>query len=87
MTFRYALIREAGEPFAVVLVQKSILDDSSKAEQAIDWLQKRHFHMPTALMARDAHGIPNSYFGRGDLALRLSRFSAAALPWQEFNIS
>jgi len=83
MTLRYAVLREQDQTFAIVLVQKHILNDQTIAEQAIDWLQTRHFHMPTALMARDARGIPSSYYGRSDLALLLARVPVTAIEWQE----
>jgi hypothetical protein len=87
MTFQYVLIREQGEPFAVVLVQKKIVENPAIAEQAIDWFQSRHFHVPTGLISRDEYGAPEEYFGRVDLAVRLSRLPFASLPWQEVKVS
>jgi hypothetical protein len=83
MNLHYAVITEQQHTFAVVLVQKSLLDNRTTAEQAIQWLQTRKLHMPTALVARDEHGNPCAYYGRGDLALLLARIPPAAMAWQE----
>ena len=87
MTIRYTVIDDQGCTFTVVLVQKAFLDNRATADQAIHWFQTRRFHMPTALMARDERGIPNAYYGPGELALRLARVQLANLPWQETKIS
>ena len=87
MTFQYVLIHEQGEPFAVVLVQQKIVDNEAIAERAIDWFQSHHFHVPTGLLSRDEHGTPNEYYGRVDLAMRLSRLPLDALPWKEVRVS
>jgi hypothetical protein len=87
MTLEYAIVNEQGCTFTVVLVQKTVLKNHAIAEQAIHWLQTRHFHMPTALMARDEYGVPNAYYGPGDLALVLARIPPGALPWQESAIA
>ena len=87
MTFKYVLIREQGEPFAVVLVQRKIVENQAVAEQAIDWFQSRHFHVPTGLLSRDEFGAPMEYYGRVDLAVRLSRLPLDSLTWNEVKVS
>jgi hypothetical protein len=83
MPIHYAVITQPEHCFTVVLVQKAILNDPTTAARAIDWLQTQRFHMPTVLMARDERGTPNTYYGRSDLALLLSRILLTTLPWQE----
>ena len=83
MSLHYARITEHGQTFTVVRVQPTVLQDRSKADQAIRWLQSRYFQMPTALITCDHRGAPREYYGRGDLALLLARMSFSAVTWQE----
>src|SRR5262245_3331496 len=83
MTIRYAVVTEQGQTFTVVLVQKAFLDNRPTADQAIQWLQTRHFHMPTALLARDERGALSGYYGRSDLAVLLARVPLSTMTWQE----
>jgi hypothetical protein len=79
----YARIAQHGQTFTVVRVQPAILEDHTKAEQAIEWLQTRYFRMPTALLSCDNRGAPQAFYGRRDLALVLLRTPCAAVAWQE----
>jgi hypothetical protein len=83
MKLHFARISQHGQTFAVVRVQPAILEDRTKAEQAIQWLQTRYFQMPTALMSCDNRGAPQAYYGRRDLALVLARIPCSAVAWQE----
>jgi len=87
MTLRYAVITEQQQTFAIVLVRKSFLDNQTTAEQAIQWLQVRTFHMPTALVAPDERGNPCAFYGSGNLALLLARVSPAEMAWREMVVS
>ena len=87
MKLRYTIIGEPEHRFTVVAVQKSFLKDRVKAEQAVQWLQTRYFHMPTALMSYDDYGTPTAYYGRRDLALLLAQVSPTAMSWRELAIS
>jgi hypothetical protein len=79
----YARIAQHGQTFTIVRVQPTFLEDRTKAEQAIEWLQTRYFQTPTALLTCDNCGKPQSYFGRRDLALVLLRMPCVAVTWQE----
>jgi hypothetical protein len=79
----FARISQHEHTFTVVRVQPAFLEDRTKAEQAIEWLQTRYFQTPTALLTCDNCGKPQSYFGRRDLALVLLRMSCVAVTWQE----
>jgi hypothetical protein len=81
-----ATITNDQHTFTVVIVPKVILDDQQRAEQTIQFLQARHFQTPTVLMARDQHGVPNSFYGRGDIAVVLAHIAPATIPWQELVI-
>jgi hypothetical protein len=84
MNLECTTITEPAATFTVVIVPKTVLSDSVTAKRTIQFLEQRHFHRPTVLMARDDRGVPSSYYGRADLALRLRHVVLAALPWQPF---
>lgn len=87
MRLDYMMISTPDGSFAVVIVPKSVLGNHAVAERTIMFLEQRHFHMPTALMARDDYGVPSSYYGPGELALHLSRVSLEAVPWQQVTLN
>jgi hypothetical protein len=86
MKLRYARVTQDEQTFAVVRVQPAVLEDRAKAEQAIQWLQSSYFHMPTVLLACNSHGVAQSYYGRGDLALVLVHTPSSAIDWQEVGV-
>ena len=83
MPLQSALINDHESPFLVVAVPKQILDDHDKAEQTVQFLQSRRAGLPVALVTCDAAGTPTAYYGRGDLAIRLLRRTAAAMAWSQ----
>jgi hypothetical protein len=87
MNLECTTVIEPAATFTVVIVPKAILSDSVTAKQTIQFLEQRHFHRPTVLMARDERGVPNSYYGRADLALRLRHIPLIALPWQRIALT
>ena len=78
----YTVIATYEPSFAVVIVPKPILNDTAAAEQTRVYLEQQYFRLPTVLMARDDRGVPNAYYGRGDLAIPLSRVALAGRPWE-----
>jgi hypothetical protein len=83
VSIKSALITDPDLMFLVVAVPQMVLDDRAKAEHTIRFFQTRLSGLPTALVTRDAHGVPAAYFGRGDLAARLLSIPPAALPWKD----
>ncbi|GEM_PF-3480011 len=87
MKLHYTVINKQGQTFAVVLVEKALLADRTRAEEALRWLQNRRLQMPTTLVACDDQGVPNGYYGRRDLALLLLNVPLKSVPWQEVSLS
>ncbi|HWQ14126.1 MAG TPA: hypothetical protein VNL77_15110 [Roseiflexaceae bacterium] len=87
MNLECATITEQAATFTVVIVPKAVLSDPTTATRTIQFLERRHFHRPTVLMARDERGVPCSYYGRADLALRLRHIPLATLPWRRVALS
>jgi hypothetical protein len=77
------IITDQGDNFTVAIVPPEVLSDPAKAQQTLLFLQHRHFHMPTVLMARNASATPNMYYGPGHLALRLLRVPLETAHWQQ----
>ena len=84
MQFEGALIREQGVEFAIVVVKKFVLDNSSRASELANQLQL-HFGRPVVLMAQDSRSVP-TYLGRRDLVRFLANVSMRAIPWKRFTI-
>ena len=87
MTLQSAVISDHESAFLIVAVPKLILDDRTKAEQTIQFLQSRGDGLPVALVTCDAAGAPTAYYGRGDLALRLLRRQATTVSWRPVRLS
>lgn len=85
MTFQGAVIREQGVTFAVVIVKKYVIDNSSEAGQAIAAFQPVFPGLPVVLMAQDARGTP-TYYGRQDIARFLSGVPLSAVPWKQYAV-
>ena len=79
MHFKGAVIREQGQTFAVVVIQRHIIDNRSTAADAIATFQPVFAGMPVVLMAQDGSGRP-TYFGRQDIARFLAGEPMRAIP-------
>lgn len=86
VTFQFARITAQDQTFMVVIVPKPILKDQRKAEQALHFFQSRFAPLPAVLMTRDDQGVPNSYFGRRDLAPLMVRIPPSAVQWHDLSI-
>jgi hypothetical protein len=86
MHIQRAIITAEEVAFMVVAVPHPIIADRTKAEQTIQFFQRRWSDLPIALVARDAMGSPAAYYGRGDLAVCLLT-TPAPLAWSEVPIS
>jgi hypothetical protein len=86
VTLQSALINDHETTFLVVAVPKLILDDRDKAEQTIRFLQSRRAGLPVALVTCDTSGSPTAYYGPGNLAIRLLRWPATTMAWNDMTL-
>ena len=86
MRFQGAVIREQGQTFAVVVVQRHIIDNRVTAADAIASFQPVFAGMPVVLMTQDGAGRP-AYFGREDIARFLAGVPMRAIPWREYTLN
>lgn len=77
----FALVKEKGVTFAVVVVKSHILSDPSARNDAISSFQPHFPGVPVILMAQNSRGVPK-YFGRKDIVNFLSRIDHRRLPWK-----
>jgi len=85
MKFQGAVIREQGVTFAIVIVKKGVVDNKSRAGEAIDTFAPVFGHVPTILMAQDRGGRPH-YYGRRDIVNFMSAVPPSAVPWKEYTV-
>jgi hypothetical protein len=85
MTFQGAVIREQGVTFAVVIVQKHVIDSSTEAGWAIATFQPVFPGLQVVLMAQDYQGTP-TYYGRRDIARFLANVPLEAIPWKQYTV-
>ena len=86
MQFDGAVIREQGVTFAVVVVNRQTLEDSSRAQEAIRQFGPVFGGVPVVLMAQDSRGTPN-YYGRRDLSRFLANVPVRAIPWKRYTLN
>jgi len=86
MHFQGAVIREQGQTFAVVVVQRNVIDDRSAAAEAIASFCPVFPGMPVVLMAQDGRGRP-TYYGRPDISRFLAGVPMEAIPWREYTLN
>jgi hypothetical protein len=86
MQLHSAIIADQDLTFLIIAVPYPVLTDRTKAEQTVQFFQRRSVGLPVALVTRDSEGAPTAYFGRTDLAARLLQTPPAALRWQDFAI-
>lgn len=85
MRIQGAVIREQGITFAVVVVKKSVIDNSFDARKAIGAFSSAFPGMPVVLMAQDSRGQA-TYYGRDDIARFLANVPLSAIPWREYTL-
>lgn len=85
MKFQGAILKEQGVTFAIVIVKRHILNQSSEAERMVRSFQPYFPGRPIVLMAQDSVGIP-TYYGRKDITRFLARVPIHAIPWKEYAI-
>ncbi len=86
MRFQGAVIREQGQAFAVVIVQRHVIDNRSTAADAIAGFSPVFPGLPVVLMAQDGTGRP-TYYGRQDISRFLASVPLRAIPWREYTLN
>ena len=85
MQIQGAVIREQGISFAIVIVKKHVVDNSTEARESIEAFQPLFPGLPIVLMAQDSMGVP-TYFGRPDIARFMASVPISAVPWKEYTV-
>ena len=85
MKFQGAVIKEQGVRFAVLVVKKSVINNTIEANKAMQSFRPLFPGMPVVLMGQDQNGRP-TYYGRPDLARFLAHVSLNAIPWREYSM-
>jgi hypothetical protein len=85
MKIQGAVIKEQGVTFAVVIVKKTVIDNSSEANSAIAAFRPIFPGVPLVLMAQDHRGVP-TYYGRQDIARFMANVPLHIIPWKEYTI-
>lgn len=86
MQFDGAVIREQGQTFAIVVVNRHVIENQREASEAVCSFSPIFPRMPIVLMAQDSRGRP-TYYGRPDIARFLSRVSPQRIPWKRYSVN
>ncbi len=86
MQLQGAVIREQGVTFAVVVVQRHVVEDRLSASQAVGQFGTVFPGMPVVLMAQDSRGAP-TYYGRQDIARFMASVPLRAIPWRTYTVN
>ena len=86
MHFQGAVIREQGQTFAVVVVQRHVIDNQSTAADTIASFGPVFLGLPVVLMAQDSSGRP-TYYGRKDISRFLTTVPMRAIPWRKYTLN
>lgn len=86
MQIEGAVIKEQGLTFAIVIVQRHVLQSQFEGNRAIASFRALFPGMPVVLMAQDSRGIP-TYYGRNDIVRFLASVPMEAIPWKRYTFS
>jgi len=86
MRFQGAVIREQGQTFAVVVVQRHVIDNRATAADAMTGFAPVFPGLPVVLMAQDSSGRP-TYHGRQDISRFMASVPVRAIPWREYTLN
>lgn len=85
MKFHAAVIENQGITFALVRVDKEVLDVPGRARDAVATLQSIFKNMSIVLMALDAKGTPK-YYGRPDIVSNMGNATFSDAEWKEYTL-
>ena len=86
MTVNGAIVRTGGRSFAIVVVEASVLIDSSETERYRRELASAFDELDVVLMSRSSAGDA-AFDGRPDLVERIADIPLDRVPWQEIEIN
>jgi hypothetical protein len=84
MQFQGAVVKEQGVTFAVVVVQRHVVEDPNHAEQAISSFSGAFPGIPIVVMGQDPWGRAR-YYGRRDIVNFLANVPIQHIPWRQYN--
>ena len=85
MKIQGAVIIEQGVTFAIVVVNQTVTNYTSRAVRVRAYLSQFFPNMPIILMSQDNNGTPH-YYGRKDIVKFLRSIRLDQIPWKFFNI-
>ena len=85
MKIKGAVIIEQGVTFAVVAVNRTVTNYTTRAIRVRNELSQFFRNMPIILMSQDSNGTPH-YYGRRDIVEFLRSIRLDQIPWKEFHI-
>jgi hypothetical protein len=83
MKFQGALVEKEQVRFAIVAVEKNVLDSAQDSNRTIKEAAAAFPKIPIVLMARDSQGLP-SYYGRKDIGRLLAKVDLKKIRWREY---
>ena len=85
MKIQGAVIIEQGVTFAIVAVNQTVTNYTSRAIRVRNQLAQFFRNMPIILMSQDSNGKPH-YYGRRDIVKFLQSIRLDQIPWKEYYI-
>lgn len=79
-----ALLKEQNVTFAIVVVQRHVLNSPSESDDARRSFSRVFPGVPIILMAQDHRGTP-TYQGRRDIVAFLSHVHPSRIPWKTYS--
>ena len=85
MKIQGAVIIEQGVTFAIIVVNRTVTNYTSRAIRVRNHLAQYFRNMPIILMSQDSNGTPH-YYGRKDIVKFLQSIRLDQIPWKEYHI-
>jgi len=81
-----AVIKEQGITFAIAVVKRHVIQNSSEAQSTQNGYRSVFPGVPIILMAQDSQGTP-TYYGRTDIVNFLANIDPNRIPWKRYTVS
>ncbi|MBQ3336189.1 MAG: hypothetical protein IJG80_02165 [Selenomonadaceae bacterium] len=85
MKIQGAVIIEQGVTFAIIVVNQTVTNYTTRAVQVRAYLSQFFPNMPIILMSQDRNGTPH-YYGRKDIVEFLRSVRLDQIPWKFYHI-
>lgn len=85
MKIQGAVIIEQGVTFAIIVVNQTVTNYTSRAIKVRNHLSQFFPNMPIILMSQDRNGTPH-YYGRKDIVDFLRKIRLDQIPWKFYHI-